>query len=517
MKPAPLPGYQHSPMPAGRNTADHKSDEADLHSSPELAAQLRFKTIGIDTDMGRLHDLSCPAFHPETVSTYHPYASFKTVVDEGVFRRKALEAAAGKSLSEAMDMQQVWQAATLLKSADEAMINDIRLDLHKAFRDANPGPSTYPSPGCISPSRFHRPVISDGHAANSPGYGSPNSSPSVASGPVAGAGSFSKPPLSAGHQTPSPGFMKQDFDSVPSEPGVPTKLTYERMEKEQALHAIGRMHTHLMAMFPNICSMDLNSRGPQEPNPAISAVKDDEPEATKGAVEGITKAPIDTGLDDEFIEKAFKKMRKKLGKKVLSGKMTVDEARSKIGRMGTQKNADPDELLKTAMQAAAIDMVDAGELSVEDARKALGMNKPVPDSATKSDVAEVSKQIDTSLDYIQKTYGPDVIKSAIAEAVAPLTELLTAQRESFEAKIAEQQKVIDAIADSPDPRGEPFSGIAMNVNKSARPAGVAEVAENAERTQQMMIRQLDHTWRTTDNPGEREAAWAAMQKLRGKA
>lgn len=511
MKPAPLPEMKESPA------KDFMKAEDDLSENPEIAAMVRFKTLGIDTDMGRLHDLTCPAFSPDQVSKYHPMSDLKNTIDERVFQRKALEAAAGKSLSEAMDMQAVWQAASTLKGTSEALLNSIRLELHKAFRDANPGPTSYPSPGCVSPGKFNRPVISGGHATNSPGYGSPNSSPSVASGPVEGAGSFDRPPLGAGHQSPSPSFMKNDFE-VPTGAGTTQRLTYAHMEKEQALAALSRLHSHLGSVVPNICPMDMNSRGPLDPNPAINAVgKADEPEAVKtetetvkGLVEGIAKAPFGD-YDDDFIEKAFKKSRKKLGKKVLSGKMTVDEARSRLGRMSTQKNAE--EELHKGMESAAIEMVDAGELSIDDARKALGL----PTATTKSvdTSAAVEKQIDASLDYIQKTYGPDVIKSAVLEAINPLQEMLAAQREAFEAKLAEQQKVIDAIADSPDPRGEPFSGIALNMNKSARPVAVPDVAETAERTQQMMIRQLDHTWRTSENPAEREAAWTAIRKFRG--
>lgn len=504
MKEAPLPTYEHSPMPAGRNTPEHKNDEPELHTSPEMAAMLRFKTIGIDTDLGRLHDLSCPAFDPEVTAQYHPFSDFKNVVNEGLFRRKALDAAAGKSLDEAMSMQQVWQAAAWLKNADQELLNTCRDELHKAFRDANPGPTSYPTPGSMSPGKYSHGPITGGHAANSPGYGGPNTSPSVASGPVGGAGDFNRPPLSSGHQTPSPAFMKVDFEK-PTDPGTPTRLNYAHMQKEQALNALSRLHTHVMSMVPNVCPMDMNSQGPVTPNPAITAVKADEPVVEKGLVEGVAKAPMEAAFSDEWIEKAFKKTRKKLGKKVLSGSMTVDEARSKLGRMGSQKDVEVE--LKKGMEDAAIDMVDAGTLSIDDARKALGLDN----SATKADVAEVTKSVDT----FTKAYSPDLIKSAVMEAVEPLQKLLTEQRESFDAKIAAQQKVIDAIADSPDPRGEPFSGMAMNINKSARPAGVPEVAETAARTQQMVLRQLEHTWRTSDNPAERESAYAAAQKIRG--
>jgi hypothetical protein len=297
--------------------------------------------------------------------------------------------------------------------------------------------------------------------------------------------------------------MKATWE-VPPSTGVPVKLTYQHMEKEQALAAIGRLHTHLMAMVPNVCPMDMNSRGPLDPNPAATAVglgKSDEAEKNN-QVEGINKAPAEDDMfTEEFLEKAFKKMRKKLGKKVLSGKMTVDEARSRLGRRNSQKSSEDEmELLK--------EQVEKGVISVDEARAKLGLPAEVSKSVT---VPAVKTE-----EPVSKGTDPDVIKSAVAEALSPLQEMIAAQREVFESKLAEQQKVIDAIADSPDPRGEPYSGFAVNpIKKSARPVGVPDTAEIAERTQQMMVRQLEHTWRTSDNPAEREAAWKAICKFRG--
>ena len=220
-----------SPMPAGRKTPDTKS----AGGSPEAAALIRFKTIGIDTDLGKLHDLTCPAFHPEDVAKYHPYADMSSVIDLDVWQRKAVDAACGP-LTEAMELTKVWAAAQVLKDADLAELNDYRLEAHKAFRDANPGVSSYPSPGTICASSYNRGVITAGQSANSTGYDGPNSSPEVAhSAPHAG--SFDRPPLSAGHQSPSPSFMKNE-GQYPSEQGVPTRMNYAHVEKEKARQAL---------------------------------------------------------------------------------------------------------------------------------------------------------------------------------------------------------------------------------------------------------------------------------------
>lgn len=466
--------YQHSPMPAGRATPEHKGYGA----SPETAAMLRFKSIGIDTDMGRLHDLTCAAFHPDEVAKYHPFASIKNVIDTGMWQRKAVDAACGP-IENAMLMTQIWQAAETLKGADEADLNDYRLELHKAFRDANPGPTSYPTPGMVTPGQYKRPVITGGHAANSPGYDGPNSSPSVASGPVH-AQSFDRPPLSSGHQSPSPSFMKGGDGQYPLVQGAPTVITYAFEEKMKARRALSAMHDHLAHVFPQSCPMLDQDPYRVEQRPAVPPVagigKDAEPAAVKTVTpDAVFKAPVGDEVDD-MIFKAFKKARKKLGKKVLAGKMTVDEARAKLGRNFSQKDAEA-ETVKSEQPAAA--------------------------------PAEVTV----------KSLDPDVIKSAMTEAITPLLEKISAQDAALKAQgeqLAAQQAIVTKMADMPDPMSAAFTGLAVNpVRKAARPAGVPSTAEVAERTQQMIMRQLDRTWRTSENPAEREAARSALDKFQG--
>ena len=88
-----------------------------MKASPEVAAILRFKAAGIDIELGRLHDLTCPAYHPEDVAKCHPFADLR-LTDEAYFQRKAVEAACGPSLDLAKSLQQAWQAARVLREAD---------------------------------------------------------------------------------------------------------------------------------------------------------------------------------------------------------------------------------------------------------------------------------------------------------------------------------------------------------------------------------------------------------------
>ena len=75
---------------------------------------------------------------------------------------------------------------------------------------------------------------------------------------------------------------------------------------------------------------------------------------------------------------------------------------------------------------------------------------------------------------------------------------------------------MNALAAQPDPGTQPFKGMALNpIRKSASPAGVQEIASVAERTQLMVLRELEDTARNSTDSGSREAAWNQVLKLKG--
>src|SRR5262249_17921411 len=155
--------------------------------------------------------------------------------------------------------------------------------------------------------------------------------------------SFDRPPLSAGHQSPSPSFMKGGSE-YPQQQGVPVQLNYATMEKERARQALVQVHEHLSRQFPEACPMSLD--GPQQPEsrpspPRAAFGKSIEPPSGDEITPGFP-APVAASLkaepeqDGQFgdadIWKGMKKKRKKLARQVLDGSMTVDEARSRLGR-----------------------------------------------------------------------------------------------------------------------------------------------------------------------------------------
>lgn len=476
------------------------------------AAMMRYKTIGMDTDMGILHDMTCPAFHPAEVAKVFPYADFASMIDEDLWQRKALNAATGRSIAEAMDAQGVWQAAVTLKYANAAEVNDHRADLHKAFRDANPGVSSFPTPCAMSPAKYHRPNITDGHAAYGSGYSGPNSSAPVASG-APNAHSFSRPPLGSGHQTPSPSHMKTSFE-YPDQQGVPTQIRYAEIEKEKARRALSTLHDHLNHMFPSSCPM-LD----QEPY----RVETQQPVAMPVGIGKSAEAEPEEVLGDVF------KYIAKLEKKVRAGELTEAQARDKLAKRTARKYAE--DLRK---------QVDKGLTSIEEVRRALGIEPEHPavqKSVTVTDnavgaVASVGF-LDAQQDNAAKSITPDVMKSMMTEILqeqmAPLQERITAQENlitEYQQKIEAQQDELgkhakrwEALADERDPSSAAFTGLALNPMNFQRqaPAGIAQQAEISKGVQGMMMRQLERTWRTSENPAEREAAYNALLKYQGKS
>ena len=321
------------------------------------------------------------------------------------------------------------------------------------------------------------------------------------------------------------------------------QLNYAVMEKERARQALMQMHEHLSRQFPEACPMNLNTPPESRPVPQAvgvgksagdeaaegmrhaaatgTAFRGDKvtvlPPATKSAapVAAVFKAPAEDEFMDDAVYKGFKKMRKKLGKKVLAGTMTVDEARSRMGRQFAQKATEgPDpEVVKSVVAEALAD--PAAHIQISRGVTYQGDAVPLTADLIKAAVAEALHVQSVPLEATAvEAFDPSpAIEAAVSKAVGPLLEKIQAQ----DTRLAETQRVIDAIADQPDPSTAAFSGVAFNPvrTKAARPAGVAAQAEIAERTQQMMIRHLQEKYNASSDPAEREAYYRTLAKMRG--
>jgi hypothetical protein len=435
------------------------------------------KAIGVPHTEGWLHDLTCPAFDPATAKAAHPLADLG-MLDELAWQAKALDTAARAPLDQAREAALLWQHALTVKTTPPDVAGEILAEAHKAFRDANPGPGRAPVPGEIPASRFHRPYITDGHAAPSPGQDPPHRDP-VHAGHVS-ASMYQRGPLESGHAEDSPGNANPRHEPIgaPEVPGVPSRVYYSRMQRDNARQAMTAMHDHIARTFPDVCPM----HGPGrmgEPGAGTRPV----PAGVGGPVpHGASKAS--DGGDTTFTAQGGaaadetapitritpKQLRRRLEKAVFAGEMTLDEAHAKLG---IQPSAPEPAALKvaTAPLVAAID--------------------------------------------------PEVIKAAVTEAIGPALAQRDAEHADELEKVRKElkglRKVADAIADQPDPNVTAYRGVALMgppATKTVAPAGGA-MADRAERAQQTLFNAMYEQWRTASSPEDREIAFDAMKDMTG--
>ena len=291
---------------------------------PQIATNMVLKSLGVSQEDGFLHDLSCPAFSYEDVVKSYPDGlgtfSAKSWQD------KALDIAATAPLAQAKAAVMLGQHAYTLKGADVNDLHDVKNDMYKAFRDANPGPGSFPTPGEIRAQTFHRPHITSGRASYGFHYDGPNSA--KIPDHSAAASQFGRGFLQSGNAQDSPA-NKADGAPYPSETGTPVHLDYSSVHKGNILDALKAMHDHFDRIMPSgVCPLAGQPTSPP-PHSLVPAQKsEDEPDLVKDvSPDGMSKG-------------MRKKLRKKLTKKVMSGKMPLDTARIRMGKK-PKKSPDP--------------------------------------------------------------------------------------------------------------------------------------------------------------------------------
>lgn len=441
------PGHDAAPVPGHRAAAegqvfDRMSGKFD--ADPDGTTMMRLKTLGVDTRSGYAHDLCCPAYTWDDVAKAYPSGLTEFSADE--WQQKALDAVASAPLAQAQAASQLGQFAFAIKSADQRDLIDVKGDMHKAFKDAQPGPGSAPVPGEVCASHFSRPRITAGHASYGAHYGSPNSSP-VPHGSLA-ASQFGRGNISPG---PNESPVSKSGAAYPAETGVVMNLDYSSIAKEQVAQAMIAMHDHLDRVFPGVCPM--NGGMPLTAGQHHLQMKGaDEPDTTKKvSSDGLTK-------------KQRAKRDAKLTRRVMKGKIPLDQARIAMGKkpkkspapLEPHKAAEP-EIVKTTML-------------------------PVKGGLTRKD-----------------------LRAALARS-----------DKSHRREIAKLTSIVNVLADQPDPATQPFKGSAVHpIRKAASPAGVQSVADIAARTQSMILGELENTARNSTDPVQREAAWQQVLKMKG--
>jgi hypothetical protein len=486
----PTVGHGTEPVPEHREPdgpyiEDFEHDAGlptDPDSNYEMKTAKRHRAIGVSSSLGALHDLTCPAFEPDAAQKSHPHASLADLIDTSEWQRIAMDMAATAPIADAIKAQDLWDAAICLKTAEPELILDIKLEANKAFSDANPGPGQGLTPQSpFTPGRFSRPYLTTGHAAPSPGHDGPNSGP-VPAGQIS-ASSFGRGYLTAGHAANSPSshsipapLHSQGFGGAPISPDVPSmkagsgdmitgpagrpsnasRRFYTNAQRDNARQAMKAMHDHIAQTFPDLCPMGGQQSGPD--NPVPDAVKADELAPARKTKKAKRRVDV-TDLVG------------RLEKLVLKGQMTIEDAR--------------DEILKA--------------------------QAPADDTITKAAVAG------------EAGVSADVIKAAVMEAVEEATTDLMSEIKRLRKRVNSYEDRFSALEEGPDPRVSAWKGVAMTPpappqyapQASAVPAGMPSMTEIAERTQVMVMKELEEQFRYSPDPAQREAAWTAICKMRG--
>jgi predicted nucleic acid-binding Zn-ribbon protein len=292
------------PVPAHREpdgtAIESLEHDAHLPTTPDssVKAAMRLKSLGVPGDMGALHDMLCPGYHPAEAAKCYPGFSLEGLRVED-WQAKALTAATSAPLGEATAATALWQHAVTIKGTEPEILGEIRTEAHKAFRDANPGPGTFPTPTELSATRYRRAFISAGHANPGTGHDGPNTH-EVPSGGVS-ANQFGRDYLATGHAENSPSNKGETTPApvpAPVPTGEPNRVYYRNTQRETAKAAMQAMHDHIAQTFPDLCPMTGSGSGGaapvgQHPVP-VPVGKADKPKKAKKANKGadLTKGAV---------------------------------------------------------------------------------------------------------------------------------------------------------------------------------------------------------------------------------
>lgn len=176
-------------------------------------------------------------------------------------------------------------------------------------------------------------------------------------------------------------------------------------------------------------------------------------------------------------------------------------------------------------EASLSKAVAAGKMSLEDARKALGLvkaEKPAEARVEPADAVPVgvgTEPADAAPVMKAMTVDAELIKNAMLEVTGGLLAKLNSLEESLKAERKQNKKLaeaVDALGNLADPTVNAYraGGLTPPVVKNSSPGGWS-VAETAERTQAAFMQVLTDDARNHPDPGVRERAWAKIYEMTG--
>jgi hypothetical protein len=431
------------------------------HADPAMAASLMLSTLGVPETMGALHALTCPAFKAADTAQAFPHASFAGI-DLAEWQAGALTKAASAPLEQAEKALEIWRAAAALKTCDPHLIADLRGEAHKMFTDANPGPGTFPTPSELAPARFNRPYLTVGHAAPSPDQEGPNSAKLPPEGGIMSE-DYTRGYLTEGHAADAPENTHPAGPMpAPERTGAPTSAParsyYTNAARDGARHALQIMHDHIAFSHPDICPMHGADDIARHPVPTPQGVPQQPP--APGKKKGKAAARKAARAKARKAARRTRVREIRLGRQVIKGKITAEDAMAKLGR------AAP------ATRAAAATPEPA----------------PTPE-------APAAPALDGK-----------AITKAVKAAVKPLNKKIAGQ----DRDLRKLRKETERIAAQPDTTGAPFRGAALTKQASPVPAGPVTVADTVEHAKAARIKLLEDQWRNDPHPAQRESAYAAL-------
>lgn len=368
---------------------------------PEGSASMRLKMLNVPADYGVLHDLTCPCYHPDDVAKSYPRVDLSSL-DADHWQRRAFEMAASAPLDQARKANELWRHVVTLKGTDPIYLLQARSDLYKEFRDANPGPGSFPSPGSLSARSFNRPLVSAGHEAPSPGHDGPNTAPNPF-GSISAA-QFDRGALTAGHAAESPSDQQGMMQpvSTPAVTGVPTRTYYTNAMRNNARQAMLAMHDHIAQTFPDLCP---TFTGPS-PYPA-------------GALPG--SRPVPAGVGGPVPHGATKAAKPKKKEKAAIATVAVEgDAAPVTAPADLEKTAEPTVEKAVTLDLAAVQaMITKAVADVNEARDAEVNDLKKTIKKTRKKLDELAAQPDPvgpyrglALDQLTKSSAaPEVLPS----------------------------------------------------------------------------------------------------------
>jgi len=535
-------GHDTKPMaqhrePDGAEVEAYEDDsgmqEGDQNSAPAQPTHLEQPTLKADASsramqrilkfdtsqhLGILHDLTCPAFHPSSIAKCYPERDLVDEMNVEEFQQKSLNLTASLPYHQAAKASLLGAHASILKSADQKVLDEARSELHKAFSDANPGPGTAPTPASdIMPGSYNRPYVTMGHAAPSPQQGPPNTTP-VVSGSI-NAEQFTRPALVVGEAAPSPvnngpmsmavtqalqnvamandmmsglratggsipgsvpiPIMPQGLQTglsgVPNVTAMKSRTFYSHASKDQVKAAMQGIHDHVANVFPDLCPMKHD---------------DDDQTASKAVAPPVLGEPVTQ--DNVVIPRQLTKSATTTAATTIADKVAAGFTKKDLKRQRKIEQIEKRLVEEAAFALAAIPKAEA-EPEVTKAETVTGELSVTESDGVREAIENLSKQI------------------------AERDELLVKQSK----QLKKAQKAIDELSSQPDPAVNAYRGGMLTAptylakQASATQSAVPDMADVQNRTKAMMLHELEDQFRNSADPSQREAAWKSILTMRG--